>query len=168
MNTWMENVLLRMDAQAEKMGDPMACLELANLYREERPLSALAFGLKAKRIGDPNTEISPLEAAVERLRRSDWEKDVAGCYYLGLELGSYGDSGELKKAIGFLETVAESKDEDFAGRAAFQLAELLSSVAVKDAHYRQLAYQYYAAARKQGYYDILCFDKTVLVEEEVA
>ena len=150
MDTWLENMLLRKDDAAAK-GNADACIELVNLYRNSRPLAALAFGRKAKRLGT-DIELSPLETAVDRMRSTDWSKDVAGCYRLGVELSSYPlDHNDLRKAISFLKAVIMAEDPNFVGHAALCLADLLRSMGENVAE----AYQYYAVAEHNGSPDIL-------------
>ena len=150
MNTWLENVLLRLDNQAESKGNPEACIELASLYRTERPLSALAYGMKAKRLV-PDYELGPLQEAVERLRSSEWAADPIGCYKLGNELASYPTdaSADIRKAVAYLKTAVEAENSPCVGAAALSLADLLSSLG------RAEAYRYYRVAEENGQYDIL-------------
>lgn len=148
MNTWLEKILLRLDNQAESKGNPEVCLELVNLYRNERPLSALAYALKAKRLG-LDIEVSPLQATVERMRGSEWAADPIGCYRLGNELGSYPADTSVSKAIAYLKAAVEAESSPCVGAAAFALADLLSSL------HRAEAYQYYRLAEENGYCDIL-------------
>lgn len=151
MDNWLENVLLRMDGEATK-GSADACIELANLYRNNnKPLAALAFGRKAKRLGT-DIELSPLETAVDHLRSTEWSKDVAGCYRLGVELSSYPmDHSDLRKAISFLKAVITAEDAIFVGHAALCLADLLRSMGENVAE----AYHYYEVAERNGSPDIL-------------
>lgn len=150
MNTWLETILLKQDAQAESKGNLEACIELVNLYRSERPLSALAFGMKAKRL-EPDFELAPLQEAVERLRSSEWGTDPIGCYRLGNELASYpvDTVADTRKAVAFLKAAVEAKDSPCVGAAALSLADLLSSLG------RTEAYTYYHVAEEHGFCDIL-------------
>ena len=150
MNTWLENILVRLDNQAEGKGNPEACLELVNLYGIARPLSALAYGMKAKRLGS-EIELEPLQETVERLRSSEWGTDPIGCYRLGSELASYpADTvADTHKAVAFLKAAVEAKDSPCVGVAALSLADLLSSLG------RTEAYTYYHVAEEHGFCDIL-------------
>lgn len=149
MNTWLENVLLRLDSQAGSKGNPEACIELVNLYRDNHPLSALAFGLKAARLG-LDMELGPLQSAVERLRSSEWT--ALGCYRLGSELASYPrDLAETHKAVTYLKAAANDEDAECRGAAAFCLADLLSSLGGNSAE----CYHYFAVAESNGFSDIL-------------
>lgn len=158
MNTWLEKVLLDVDNRADTKGDKAACLELVNFYRVEFPLRALAYGLKARRLGE-DIELTPLEAAVERLRPSDWSQDAIGAYKLGLEMGTYPvGTHDEEKAAAFLEVATKSDIPSLAGMASFQLAELLRTMSAANGNYRQHAYYYYERAKQFGVYDLLYFD----------
>ena len=153
MNTWKEKVLLRLAEQAESKSDiASACLELVDYYKTEKPLSALAFGLKARRIGGYDFEIGPLVGAVEKLRRTELNEDPVGCYRLGCELSSYPEGeSDVRKAITYLKIAADADGCACAGPAALNLADFLSSIGENSTD----AYRYYQRAEALGFCDIL-------------
>ncbi len=149
MNTWLEKNMLRLDNQAEGNGNPDACIELVNLYRIEYPLSALAYGMKAKRLGT-DIELGPLRARVENMRSSEWTTDPLGCYRLGNELASYPtEAADINWAVAYLKAAVEAKDSPCVGTAALSLADLLRSLGQIE------SYRYYRVAEENGQYDIL-------------
>lgn len=143
-----ENLLMELLKENGDDGD--VCVQLCTLYQKlRRPISALAFGLRAKRLG---WEI--LEETLNRLQQklmnhpiSAIREDPVGSRVLGLEYAR--NEKTLNAGVYFLREVADSSND---GAVALQLADILC-FQTKDL---ALANMYYAMAARQRNPDLVC------------
>lgn len=134
-----EKALLYQDRVAEH---PDVCIALSELYASNRPLSARAYAMKARRLG-AHLPI-PLKCAAENA-----ETDPSGAYLLGQEMCHLGRHDE---AYPYLIAAGSSADMSVAPAAALFLADLLSYYRPGD---RELIREWYRRAAFLGNPDIL-------------
>lgn len=134
-----EKTLLYQDRFAEH---PDVCAALSELYAGNRPLSARAYAMKARRLG-ADVPI-PLKCAAENA-----DLDPSGAYLLGQELCHLDRHDE---AYPYLAAAGKSPDMSVAPSAALFLADLLSYQRPGD---REVIREWYHRAASLGNPDIL-------------
>lgn len=141
---------LLMELLKENGDDGDACVHLCTLYQKmRRPISALAFGLRAKRLGREITEdtLNRLQQKLMNHPISAIREDPVGSRVLGLEYARHEKT--LNAGVYFLREVADSSND---GVVALQLADILC-FQVGD---HVLANTYYAIAARQSNPDLVC------------
>ena len=136
----LEDLLLREDNRGENC---KVCVALSKLYSADRPISARAYAMKAKRLGAEDLPIP------SKSRDEIPESDSAGSYLLGKELC---EMEQYEEALPYLEAAGHSKDHTVAAMASLYLADLLSYHSTADP---KVISSWYRRAAKLGNPDLL-------------